>query len=256
MASYCNFAYFYDELNQAADYDMLFGRLFFELKAQGIYDGIVADLGCGTAEISLRLAAAGYDVVAVDASPDMLSVAREKAYEQKQPSVLFLHQSLAELDLYGTIRAAVSTFDTVNHLTPAELAEAVRRVALFMEKDGLFIFDANTPYKHEEILAGNTFVVETEDGLSCRWQNEYLPNQKATSILLQVDCDERRICEEIFLEYAYPQQDLRKLLESNQFEIIKIIDGETWGNLSAESQRYLFVARKTAQPQTGEIYEE
>jgi SAM-dependent methyltransferase len=39
----------------------------------------ILELGCGTGEDAVRLASAGIDVVATDASPAMLAVAREKA---------------------------------------------------------------------------------------------------------------------------------------------------------------------------------
>ena len=51
--AYQEFAYFYDEFNGAADYDALFAYVTEELKAHGIQDGIVADFGCGTGELSL-----------------------------------------------------------------------------------------------------------------------------------------------------------------------------------------------------------
>ena len=47
--AYNEFAYFYDEFNGEADYDALYGYITDELKAHGITDGILADLGCGTA---------------------------------------------------------------------------------------------------------------------------------------------------------------------------------------------------------------
>ena len=60
--AYQEFAYFYDEFNGAADYDALFAYVTGELKAHGIQDGIVADFGCGTGELTLMLAQAGYDL--------------------------------------------------------------------------------------------------------------------------------------------------------------------------------------------------
>ena len=54
--AYQEFAYFYDEFNGAADYDALFAYVTGELKAHGIQDGIVADFGCGTGELTKELA--------------------------------------------------------------------------------------------------------------------------------------------------------------------------------------------------------
>ena len=111
--AYNEFAYFYDELNSEADYDALYRYVTDELAAHGIHDGILADLGCGTGDLTLMLAQAGYDVIGIDRSEEMLSVLREKADELDMTGrILLLRQDLLSLDLYGTIRAAVSTFDT------------------------------------------------------------------------------------------------------------------------------------------------
>ena len=108
--AYNEFAYFYDELNSEADYDALYRYVTDELAAHGIRDGILADLGCGTGDLTLMLAQAGYDVIGIDRSEEMLSVLREKADELDMTGrILLLRQDLLSLDLYGTIRAAVSS---------------------------------------------------------------------------------------------------------------------------------------------------
>ena len=108
--AYQEFAYFYDEFNGAADYDALFAYVTGELKAHGIQDGIVADFGCGTGELTLMLAQAGYDMIGIDVSEEMLSVLRDKADALGLPltNPMLLCQDLLQLDLYGTIRDAVS----------------------------------------------------------------------------------------------------------------------------------------------------
>lgn len=115
--AYNEFAYFYDEFNGEADYDALYAHIHAKLKEHGIHDGILADLGCGTGELTLMLTQAGYDMIGIDQSEEMLCVVRDKA-EQLGLSgrLLLLRQDLLKLDLYGTIRGAVSTFDTFNHI--------------------------------------------------------------------------------------------------------------------------------------------
>ena len=39
----------------------------------------MADFGCGTGELTLMLAQAGYDMIGIDVSEEMLSVLRDKA---------------------------------------------------------------------------------------------------------------------------------------------------------------------------------
>ena len=74
--AYNEFAYFYDEFNGEADYDALYGYITDELKAHGITDGILADLGCGTGTLTAQLAARGSRVVGVDSARTMVERAK------------------------------------------------------------------------------------------------------------------------------------------------------------------------------------
>ena len=233
--AYNEFAYFYDEFNGEADYDALYEHIQKELAAHGIADGIVADLGCGTGELTLMLTQAGYDMIGIDQSEEMLCVVRDKA-EQLGLSgkLLLLQQDLLKLDLYGTIRGAVSTFDTFNHIP--DLDTAVANAGFFMEADGVFLFDMNTPYKHQNVLGENEFTFEEEDA-SCVWRNHYHP----------ADIDYRETGEhfhEQFYEYTYDLETIRAALEQHGFVLESVCDGETFGPLTDESERYFFCAVK------------
>ena len=79
--AYNEFAYFYDEFNGEADYDALYAHIHKELTAHGIADGILADLGCGTGELTLMLTQAGYDMIGIDQSEDCLLYTSDAADE-------------------------------------------------------------------------------------------------------------------------------------------------------------------------------
>lgn len=250
--TYGAFARWYDALNGDADYDALARQIETILCTHGIADGIVADLGCGTGELSLRLAARGYDMIAVDRSPDMLGIFREKAENQGHGEVLLLCQPLEALDLFGTIRAGVSTFDTFNHLAPAALQKALRRIALFTEPGGLLVFDVNTPYKHREVLANNTFEAFAEDGsgVSCEWQNRHRPDENATDIELTVWQGETPLFCEEFTEYYYTIGSIRKMLHAAGFCMEGCIDGESFEKSNNHSQRWLITATRNKSDST------
>mgnify|MGYP005957460581 FL=1 len=183
--AYNEFAYFYDEFNGEADYEALYAHIKKELEAHGIQDGILADLGCGTGELTLMLTQAGYDMIGIDQSEEMLCVVRDKA-EQLGLSggLLLLRQDLLKLDLYGTIRGAVSTFDTFNHIP--DLDKAIANAGFFMEKGGVLLFDMNTPYKHRNVLGENVFTFEEEDA-SCVWRNHYSAADRRVEISVDID---------------------------------------------------------------------
>ena len=244
--AYNEFAYFYDELNSEADYDALYRYVTDELAAHGIRDGILADLGCGTGDLTLMLAQAGYDVIGIDRSEEMLSVLREKADELDMTGrILLLRQDLLSLDLYGTIRAAVSTFDTYNHIGPVDQFEkAIRKAAYFMEKDGVFIFDLNTPYKHQKILAGETFDIEAEDA-ECHWTNHFDAATGRVDLAIDIDYHETgEHFKESFSEYSYPLDLVTSLLEKYGFTVAKVADGEDFGLVRPDSPRWIITAVK------------
>ena len=59
---------------------------------------------------------AGFDMIGVDNSVDMLQIAREKT----SPEFLYLLQDMREFELYGTVKAVVSVCDSVNYITEKE----------------------------------------------------------------------------------------------------------------------------------------
>ena len=241
--AYNEFAYFYDEFNGAADYDTLYAHIKAALDAHGIHDGILADLGCGTGELTLMLTQAGYDMIGIDQSEEMLCVVRDKA-EQLGLSgrLLLLRQDLLRLDLYGTIRGAVATFDTFNHI--ADLDRVIGNAGFFMEKGGVLLFDMNTPYKHQNVLADHVFTFEEEDA-RCVWRNHY--SAEARRVEISIDIDYRETGErfqERFYEYTYPLDEIRAALERHGFALESVCDGESFGPLTDTSERYFFCAVK------------
>lgn len=61
---------------------------------------------------------------------------------------VFLHQSMPQLDLYGTVDAAICCLDSLNYLTnPRDVQRTFERLHLFIAPGGTLIFDVNTPEK-------------------------------------------------------------------------------------------------------------
>lgn len=139
MSAYAALAEYYDELtgdvpyNDFADY---YERLFREYSVEV---GLVLDLCCGTGSLTCEMAARGYELIAADASADMLMRARDKAYSSalaKMP--LFINQSAQELDLYGTVDAAYSSLDSLSYVPFGDLPEVFHRLRLFIRTGGFW----------------------------------------------------------------------------------------------------------------------
>lgn len=248
MSGYGIFSDFYDSLTHNVGYDEMWNFYHGLLVSCGVKDGILLDLACGTGSLSLRMADSGYDVIAVDGSVEMLSRAREKVWEESvEKDILFLCQDMRELDLYGTVKGTVCALDSLNHLDSLEDVEKViRKVSLFTEKGGVFVFDVNTLYKHREVLADNTFVYETDD-VYCVWQNELSDDGSTVRINLDffeyVDGVYERY-EESFSEKAYSLDVFSDILKNNGFNVIGIYDGFSDDAASSATERAVFLAVK------------
>lgn len=244
METYNQFAAVYDAMMGDVDYPARAAYFSSILKRHLPAQGILLDLACGTGSLSEEFAKLGYDVIGVDASPEMLNCAMEK--KAAESSVLYLCQAMQELDLYGTIDATVCALDSVNHITdPAQLQQAFHRVALFTNPGGLFVFDANTPYKHTEILADNCFVYESEDCYLV-WQNETegrLTYMDLDLFRLQPDGSYRRSTEQIE-EFGYSQEEFSTLLTNAGFTLLAIYEADTFEPPKDDSERLVYVAKK------------
>lgn len=169
MESFGIIAAKYDIYN-SADYDSYarFVKTAFDESEVPVTE--VLDLGCGTGELSVRLADMGYSVTAADLSEEMLSVLSGKIAGR---DILPVCQDMRKLDLYGTVQGCVSSFDSLNYLlTSGDLETAMAKVGFFMEKGGIFAFDVNTDYAYKTVYSRNSYVYE-EEGSMLVWRNFY-----------------------------------------------------------------------------------
>jgi len=246
-ASYSALAAYYDSFTRNMDYKKRTEYLCALLCNVGP-GAVVLDLACGTGIYSYALIQQGYDVVGVDNSLAMLNVALEKAAHMNIAPPLLLCQSLETLDLYGTAQAAICMTDSLNHITePAAVRRFFKRLSLFLEPGGVFIFDVNTRYKHEHILANNTFAYESEEAF-CVWQNRWLPERDTTEITLDIFCAQGNgmytRASESFAERAYSAEELTKWLGRADFELLHVYGELTYEAPKEDDQRVFMVARR------------
>ncbi|MBO4368194.1 MAG: class I SAM-dependent methyltransferase [Clostridia bacterium] len=170
MDSYTAFAKVYDLLMDNVPYED-WARIITEiLGANGIGDGLVLDLACGTGTMTGLLAEAGYDMIAADASAEMLEAAREKA-AAKGTDILFLCQDMRSFELYGTVRAVVCMCDSINYLLSKEdLLACFKLVNNYLDPGGLFLFDFHPAEYYSDCL-GDTVIAERREECSFIWEN-------------------------------------------------------------------------------------
>jgi SAM-dependent methyltransferase len=115
------------------------------LRDEGMTSGLVVDLGSGSGIFARMMTDAGFDVIGVDISPDMVAIAREYA-----PAATFTVGSVHDFTLPQGVVAVTALGEVCNYATDARAGlEALRtladRIAAVLATGGLFVFDIATP---------------------------------------------------------------------------------------------------------------
>ena len=246
MSRYESLALCYDEFTEDVSYPRwadFFEKLFAAHKTEV---KSILDLACGTGTLSFIFAERGYEVIGVDASPDMLSRATAKPCPDGAIPPLFLCQDMQELDLYGTVDAAVSSLDSINYLDGFDALDAtLSRLKFFINPNGLFLFDVNTEYKFRTI-DGECFMRDGDDDV-CIWRAAYDEDEKRCLMMVDVFKAEGELWSRSFEEheeYAFSESEIKEALERNGFTL-----EARYGELSEdapndESLRIFYVARR------------
>jgi len=248
MSGYARFAQYYDVLTQNVGYAKR-AEYFDSIIKQNLQDaGLLLDLACGTGSLSMEMAARGYDVIGVDASQEMLSVALQKAV-QSEKDILFLCQPMQRLDLYGTVDACVCALDSLNHLPDeAALEQVLARLKLFVRPGGIFLFDVNTAYKHSHVLGNHIFVYDLPQ-VYCVWQNSYHREHHRVDIALDffvpgANGAEYRRFSERFSERVFSHDVILRQLERAGFTCAACYGDDTLLEPGPETQRLVYVAKR------------
>lgn len=209
----------------------------------------IADLGCGTGEISIRLRELGFEIIGIDYSEDMLTYAASKANE-KNVSVTWLHQDLTEMEGLEGIDLAISYCDVINYITgKAQIKEVFRRTYNSLNQSGMFIFDVHSIFQVEQNYKNQTFADVLED-MSYIWfcsEGEETGEMFHDLTFFVLDNGKYVRFDEYHHERTYPISFYKKTLKEVGFTNVKVyadfsLEPE---HLHDQSERIFFVAEKT-----------
>ena len=248
----------YDKLNADIDYgawaNFIEAQLDRFLPARPT---LLLDLACGTGSMAIALAKRGYDMIGVDGSADMLSEAYARA---EGLGILFLEQDMRTFELYGTVGAVTCCLDSLNYLlTPEDLDRCFACVHNYLDPNGLFLFDMNTPHKFRHTYGNNAYVLEDElvwDGdteteeraaILCAWQNNYDEGSRICdfdlSIFEELPNGAYRRSDEHQQERCYTMDEIRTALQNNRLELLGIWSDYHFSPVAEDTERWYFAAR-------------
>lgn len=176
------------------------------------------DLCCGTGQLDAKLTEAGYRVVGVDNSAEMLDFARRNA------KLATFQQSDAEnFTLPEKVHGAVSLYDSLNHLmTEDRLLSAFASVFASLEEGGLFLFDLNVEEGYVERWKGSWSIVEPDHVLVCSSSYDQPARQgKMNATMFRMIDGNWQRRDEHFVQTAFVPETVTQLLTSVGFVLQK-----------------------------------
>ena len=287
--SYTGFAEVYDELMDNVPYEEWAAFVVSVLKEYGVGGVVpedtgelaknlaterntVLDLGCGTGTLTELLARAGFDMIGVDNSEEMLEIAIQKR-ERSGSDILYLLQDMRECELYGTVGAVCSVCDSLNYILEDEdMVKVFSLVNNYLYPGGIFVFDFNTVYKYEQVI-GDATIAENREDCSFIWENYYdrekRINEYDLTIFVREFSEDRNRqsgkrkdeeeshapggdCGEMFKRFTethyqrgYTLDEMKGFLEAAGLLFVKALDADNRGGVRPESERIYVIAKES-----------
>ncbi len=198
----------------------------------------VLDLGCGTGNSAFPFFSRGYTLTGLDASAQMLAVAREKL-----PPVRFVQGNFTSFDLGETFDLVISVFDSLNNLLePRHFLQTAERVYHHLAPGGLFIFDVNTTVGLRDLWESGR-AEGWVDEVHYSWDHTF---DEATRIgIVTAYCEKNgRAFTEVHVERAYDPPELRDLLAKAGFAEIKVLTYPSGEPAQEDEERVWVVAKR------------
>lgn len=243
---YQAFAQVYDELMKDVDYKVWAEYIESVFNHFNIKPKNMIDLACGTGNMTIPFAQKNYNIVGIDISQDMLSIADQKARNQSL-RIQWLCQNIIYFEGFKEQDAVICACDGLNYiLKDEELQSTFDAVYTSLRQDGIFLFDMNSKYKIEELLAEQTFACAEEE-ISYIWENYYNKDLKVIDFELSFFIKNKEVYErfnESHQQKAYSINKVLELLKSSGFKKIECYSAYTLEKPSISSERIQYVAIK------------
>lgn len=245
--NYNKFAYVYDRLMKGTPYHKWVKLTEEIIEKYKIAPNQIIDLGCGTGNIAIPLSLRGYNMIGIDLSADMLSIAYDKMISH-HVSFPLIQQDMKELQIPDQTEMIISFCDSLNYLAGAEeLKQTFIQVNKQLISGGYFIFDMHSPYKITKIFNQQSFAWNDEE-ISVIWltdiDKEQLIVEHDLTFFVETteDCFEK--FQEIHKQQTYTIETVEKVLNETGFELIATYGDYQLQPVQETSERIFYIVKK------------
>ncbi len=243
MEAYGGFAQVYDMFMDNVDYHQWCSYAITLLHQYGMQDGTLVEIGCGTGTGTMLFTKAGYDMIGIDISQEMLEIAESK---KETEDIVYVLQDATELELPFPVPAMVSIGDSMNYITDyGDFMQVLKKVRQFLEPDGIFVFDLKTRKYFSDI--GETTIAEDREECSFIWENyfdeETNINEYYLSVFVRGEDGRYDKYEEEHFQRGYTLDEVKKAVEAAGLKMERIYEAFSEREGSEENDRVYVVVR-------------
>ena len=186
---------------------------------------------------------AGYDMIGIDISQEMLEIAESK---KETEDIVYVLQDATELELPFPVPAMVSIGDSMNYITDyGDFMQVLKKVRQFLEPDGIFVFDLKTRKYFSDI--GETTIAEDREECSFIWENyfdeETNINEYYLSVFVRGEDGRYDKYEEEHFQRGYTLDEVKKAVEAAGLKMERIYEAFSEREGSEENDRVYVVVR-------------
>jgi len=272
MEAYTGFAEVYDIFMDNIPYEQ-WAQYVIELLEENkinaeLENSSIIDLGCGTGTFTELLSNAGFEMIGIDNSQEMLMIASSKKFKnitecveyeesaecedtqeyKNSDSIIYTLQDMRDFAVPTPVSAVISVCDSMNYIIEEdELSEVFKCVKKALDVNGIFIFDMKTQHFFRDILGENT-IAENRENAAFIWDNYYYEedsiNEYEMAIFIEEENGLFRKYEETHIQRGYTIEEVKISIAISGLEIVNIYDAFTKNPPTDDSERIYFVVKK------------
>ena len=241
MTMYNQFAFIYDRLMSDIPYAKY--AEWVQTEAPISLGKKLVDIGCGTGVLSIQFAKAGYEVIGVDLSESMLTIAQQRS-DENNVNITLVCQSMAEMDGIPDVDVAVIAIDSLNYLeTFQDVEQTFQHVFNSLKDGGQLFFDIHSLFKMDEIYPSGPFTFEDET-VAYIWNTEIGEEEHSIyhdiTFFVRDDSGYYERFEESHYQRTFPVTMYESLLKQIGFSSVSISTSVFGEQPDEEIERFFF----------------
>lgn len=216
----------------------------------------VVDLGCGTGRHTVLFAQDGLEMVGIDLSEYMLTIAQQQseqfrsAIQASGGSVSWIQQDMRDWDIGRDADSVISLCDGINYLLSEDDVRSVfARTCDGLRDGGLFVFDVLTRYQFEQYVAGQPYTYDDED-IAYIWYSDWDDERRMITheltMFVQQDAEADFFIrfQETHQQRAYDREQLSLWLKEAGFRHVECFADFSWRDVTDQTSRMFVCAIK------------